>query len=59
MNEWVTADALYVLKCAGRLDVELLNRRAGALNAEAEDVLGYQSMPDEACGRVADQPEGD
>ena len=27
---------------AERRDVEILNRRADALNAEAEDVLGYQ-----------------
>ena len=30
---------------AERRDVEIFNRRADALNAEAEDVLGYQVTP--------------
>lgn len=29
---------------ADRKDLEILNRRADALNAESEDVLGYQAL---------------
>ena len=42
-----------------RRDVQIISERSDALNAEAEDVLSYQSMPNEACGPVTDQPEGD
>ena len=32
-------------KAADQKDIEILNRRADALNAEAEDVLSYQVIP--------------
>ena len=41
------AQALKRRQEAERNDVEIINRLADKLNAEAEDVLGYQVIPHE------------
>lgn len=38
---------------AEQRDLQIINERADALNAEAEDALGYQDVPNEACGTDA------